>query len=204
MIQRKAFTLIELLIVVAIIAILAAIAVPNFLEAQTRAKVSRVKADIRSVVTAIEAYVIDWNNYPPNLPMISNFRFGENYFAVTTPTAYMTSIPNDPFRLTLPSESADPNKNANGRTTFEYFRYGAMSSVPPPAPPFNGSEGYSLRSMGPDKDLDLVGSSLDPGENQSLINGVYDATNGTISNGDIIRFGGAVNTVPGTSVILPF
>ncbi len=58
------FTLIELLIVVAIIAILAAIAVPNFLEAQTRAKVSRVKADVRSIATALEAYRIDQNLYP--------------------------------------------------------------------------------------------------------------------------------------------
>ena len=43
--------MIELLIVVAIIAILAAIAVPNFLAAQTRAKVSRIRNDLR--VTAM-------------------------------------------------------------------------------------------------------------------------------------------------------
>ena len=62
--MRKGFTLIELLIVIAIIAILAAIAVPNFLEAQTRAKVSRVKADQRSLATGLEAYYVDNNNYP--------------------------------------------------------------------------------------------------------------------------------------------
>ena len=66
--SRQGFTLIELLIVVAIIAILAAIAVPNFLEAQTRAKVSRVKADVRSLTTALELYYIDSNEYPPNPP----------------------------------------------------------------------------------------------------------------------------------------
>lgn len=62
--MKKGFTLIELLIVVAIIAILAAIAVPNFLEAQVRAKVSRVKNDQRSLATGIETYYVDNNTYP--------------------------------------------------------------------------------------------------------------------------------------------
>jgi len=63
-IPRKAFTLIELLIVVAIIAILAAIAGPNFLESQTRAKTARVKADHRAIATGLEAYYVDNNVYP--------------------------------------------------------------------------------------------------------------------------------------------
>jgi prepilin-type N-terminal cleavage/methylation domain-containing protein len=62
---KKAFTLIELLIVVAIIAILAAIAVPNFLEAQTRAKVARVLSDQRTYATALETYQIDSSTYFP-------------------------------------------------------------------------------------------------------------------------------------------
>ncbi len=65
-----AFTLIELLIVVAIIAILAAIAVPNFLEAQTRAKVARVKADMRTIATAVETYHIDYDAYPRMNPNV--------------------------------------------------------------------------------------------------------------------------------------
>ena len=59
--MRRAFTLIDLLIVVAIIAILAAIAVPNFLEAQTRSKISRAKADMRTMATALESYLVDNN-----------------------------------------------------------------------------------------------------------------------------------------------
>jgi general secretion pathway protein G len=63
--RTKAFTLIELLIVVAIIGILALIVMPNFLNAQVKAKVARSQADIRTIANAIMAYRIDNNNIPP-------------------------------------------------------------------------------------------------------------------------------------------
>ena len=62
--QRKGFTLIELMIVVAIIIILAAVAIPNYLNMTTRAKKSRVAADFDTLATALEAYNTDWGHYP--------------------------------------------------------------------------------------------------------------------------------------------
>ena len=62
--KRKGFTLIELMIVIAIIIILAAIAIPNYLRMTERARRSRVVGDFTSVATALEAYSVDWGHYP--------------------------------------------------------------------------------------------------------------------------------------------
>jgi len=62
--KRKGFTLIELMIVIAIIIILAAIAIPNYLRMTDRARRSRVAGDFASLATAIEAYSVDWGHYP--------------------------------------------------------------------------------------------------------------------------------------------
>lgn len=62
--NRKGFTLIELMIVIAIIIILAAIAIPNYLRMTQKAKKSRVASDFESLATALEAYNTDWGTYP--------------------------------------------------------------------------------------------------------------------------------------------
>ena len=61
--SQKGFTLIELMIVVAIIGILAAIAIPNFLRFQLKAKSSEGKANIAAIRTAEESYHAEFGNY---------------------------------------------------------------------------------------------------------------------------------------------
>lgn len=198
--RLKGFTLIELLIVVAIIAILAAIAVPNFLEAQTRSKVTRVKADMRSMATALEAYSVDYNAYPYDGYRTSGTWAPEyNYWylskMITTPTAYLTSANwVDPFRQVIPTSSTDWQFNnlrftniastwdvrfasRSGRTT-------ASTLLPQVQQEFGG---WRINGAGPDRTFGpngWVGVSTYPSGSLPL---PYDPTNGTVSDGDIIR-----------------
>jgi prepilin-type N-terminal cleavage/methylation domain-containing protein len=59
--RQSAFTLVEIMIVVAIIALLAAIAVPGFLRARKRAQASRVINDLRLIDAAVDQYAIENN-----------------------------------------------------------------------------------------------------------------------------------------------
>lgn len=63
---RKGFTLIELMIVIAVIAILVGIILPNIRGMQQEARISRVKGELRTLQTAVESYYIhNSNTYPP-------------------------------------------------------------------------------------------------------------------------------------------
>jgi type IV pilus assembly protein PilA len=60
---QKGFTLIELMIVVAIIGLLAALAIPNFIRFQARSKQSEVKANLKGLFTAEKAYYQEKDTY---------------------------------------------------------------------------------------------------------------------------------------------
>ena len=59
--RRGGFTLVEIMIVVAIIALLAAIAVPGFLRARKRSQASRILNDLRMIDAAVDQYAIETN-----------------------------------------------------------------------------------------------------------------------------------------------
>ena len=95
--RRGGFTLVEIMIVVAIIALLAAIAVPGFLRARKRSQASRIINDLRLIDSAVDQYAIetnkksgdtvntvDWTNYlkkGTNLYMTGKDILGNDYGA---------------------------------------------------------------------------------------------------------------------------
>ena len=185
---NRGFTLIELLIVIAIIAILALIAVPNFLEAQVRAKVSRVHADQRTMATAIEAYSVDWGRPPMGIneindadcvAAVSGGTLVEREFyaqsRLTTPVAYISNILIDPFM--------DNRRDKDGRRTYVFHTYICPGQSTNHRKPYE-LYGYTwgLMSRGPEgaQQVGMHGVLVGAGE-------AYDSTNGTISVGAIIR-----------------
>ncbi len=171
--RRGGFTLIELLIVVAIIGILAAIAVPNFLNAQTRAKLARCEADMKSLETAIESYKLDNNVY------IGSWRLPR----LTTPIAFISSIPEDPFGPILQSDAGyGAVLSSYGSPIKKYYIFHGPPTFDSHPGMIRQNIRWVLTALGPDK-----GWFDGPGGASSYPR--YKSSNGLMSRGSIERVG---------------
>jgi prepilin-type N-terminal cleavage/methylation domain-containing protein len=112
-VPRRGFTLVEIMIVVAIIALLAAIAVPGFLRARKRSQATRILNDLRLIDSAIDQYAIetnkstgsgvdvtDWTNYLKKGSML--YTTAKDLFSNDYGPQTVDSLPNVP----TPSKAA--------------------------------------------------------------------------------------------------
>jgi prepilin-type N-terminal cleavage/methylation domain-containing protein len=197
---RRGFSLIELLIVVTIISILASIAVPNFLEAQVRSKVSRVKADMRSMTTAIESYHVDNNGYPVRrntnatvnmLPSIAETsRRLEQLSRITTPIAYISYLPSDIFESHLPP----PNNVIDYYDQVQVlWLTNSLRLTGQVAQVKQNEVSWMMISVGPDGYLGAFSDAYTGVSTPFQIKGTmyypYDPTNGSVSTGNIYNSG---------------
>ena len=113
--SKRAFTLVELLVVISIIATLTAILLPNFMGARDRATDSQRKQDLVAMKNALRLFYNETQNYPPTgtnlgttlaafMPAVANIGFTYTYVQVGS----------DGFRLSILTES--PNAAENGQS----------------------------------------------------------------------------------------
>lgn len=198
---QRGLTLIELLVVVAIIAILAAVAVPSLMEAQTRAKVAKVRNDLRTLATGLEAYTVETNRHPHDVTFAPNKQhmgWATTLARLTTPVAYLSSLPGDVFQdnkvptYAVAANSTffldEPTKQTH---SYDYCSY-EFSGYDPLTGGLTarwlrkfGEAQWEIGSCGPDKDF-LNGKLITEGQGFGL-GPSYDPTNGTNSYGDIYR-----------------
>ncbi len=183
--SRRGFTLIELLIVIAIILILIAIALPNFLEARTRALVTKIKAEQKSLYTALESYWQIFKKYPPTYHQrcdpagiyketanIVNITVRWGLRPLTTPVAFLKPLPYASFTTKGSRGGGDyiAKPDAGGCYEAAWFPNRRDLGWAP-------SRAWNLRDSGPDQWFDNDYPRL------------YSPTNGTLSYGDIIIYG---------------
>ncbi len=117
----KGFTLIELMIVVAIIGILAAIAIPNFVKFQCRSKQSEAKGNLKALYVANEAYRGEYDTYLTDQTLIGfvpkgtkkryTYVVGASSATAFAASAVAASLANDAWQIT---EANDLTNTTNG------------------------------------------------------------------------------------------
>jgi type II secretory pathway pseudopilin PulG len=208
--HRRAITMLELLTVVSIVSVLAAISVPNFLEAQVRSKVSRTHVDMAAVTLAMRAYRADHGTFPPlpepleqSLQLLATLPPGQTSTQtllvdpsqhdrrtellfgyqthLTTPVAYLGAIPVDTFVSRQNNWAPVPPR------TVPHMPLGLMHLTTVPGTVRTAAYGFEpgiiTWSSGPALQI----------KSWNLANGgwlPYDPTNGTVSGGILVQLDG--------------
>jgi type IV pilus assembly protein PilA len=123
---HKGFTLIELMIVVAIIGILAALAIPNFIRFQARSKQSEVKANLKSLFTAERSYYQEHDTYTECIRKMGfNPERGNRYRYSVDQGADVEACNGVEQRAT----AAGVTTNADSQVQADTFKYGTGAGI---------------------------------------------------------------------------
>ena len=117
---QRGFTLIEIMVVVVIIGLLAAIVAPNLIGNIDRAAVTRARGDIRSIETALNLYRLDNFRYPTTDQGLEALVTNPGAAVAPNWKAYLNSVPSDPWNQ--PYRYQSPGQRGG---EFDLFSYGA-------------------------------------------------------------------------------
>ena len=192
--SMRGFTLLEIFVVLLVIGFLALVAMPTCPPSVVRSRVSRVKADHRSIAIGLEAYFVDQASYPDTgaetiwrRAELEDDAKGTSLTGEQLPTILSSSDPDHPFRKYITPTFFDPF-GTEAAAPYCYWPVTGYSEEGKALP------GWIIWSAGPDGDYDLtlanIAEAYKPAErvpNDILINLAYDPTNGSVSSGDVYR-----------------
>lgn len=175
--KNKHFTLIELIVVIAVLGILASIVLPNISDATDKAEQARLKANVRNLQTVVDAYRLDNNSYPTvTQPKFSN---GVIDFEKIVPD-YLNkkdfALDKD-YRTYYVDSYGNVVVNYNDQAEFlEWVKTSPMIVSNPNDPVYNG--------LKPPKGMVLLNYDIDSGEFKSLNKNPRSLTISTAVTGD--------------------
>lgn len=175
---RRGFTLVELVIAVAVLAMMAAVAVPRLTVAATRAQVALAEEGLRSTRVALESYRVEHGCYPSATGVA---RASLRLAPLTTPVAYLPRVEPDPF----PASAVAGGGTLGLVDAPDYLDAGADKTA---GAALTSGCAWRVASSGPDLVMGFGGRRVaDAHLNDAGVD--YDPTNGTRSTGDIVAVG---------------